>query len=557
MTRSAMAMLWESWMTTRWAYLSRLVIVLAFVLLFSTLYEARDKITEDDRDILRVLVFIIIALGALSGFGVGRSQDGRGGFPFYLGFSRPASTWLQVIVPMSYRTVCCTALYLVPILITHLVYDMPALTVSACVLMIPITLMTIAANWWSDRKGISQLIAWVSIPCCATALIYYTLHFNDHTYSEDPKSLWWWSFSFSPQDYLILVLVSVSAVVLTLAGVERQRHGDDGFGFWPTKATDNSQKGDADLLTDLYQTECPTTSAKRAELWSEINGHGLPVIVWCLTAALIMPTLWLLSNLLDSPLFFGVVTIIILHIPLIKGTPTFGIRVKQGSAYMSTFDATRPLNTAWLTGVKLGVSTVSMTLGALLIGISFWVSTPLVEGFVEVVAAFKLFILDNIASKPAGEFVLWVMVTLVQLATMIAFLASLQALYALYSSRLTFSILGLIIYANFLPVMIATKVFPVVVGVAHIWFLAGLIAAGAIYYIQSLAKNQVLNSRQIVVFVFMWTLYALAYFYLLRVDGLLEPDTPAVFIAFRAGVCMLTLAIFAMAPWSLSMARHR
>ena len=553
-----MAMLWESWMTTRWAYLSRLVIVLAFILLFCTLHETRDEaITEDDLDVLRAIVFCLIALGALSGFGVGRSQDGRGGFPFYLGFSRPASTWLQVIVPMTYRTVGCSALYLIPILITHLAYGMPALTISACLLMIPITLMTIAGNWWSDRKGISQLIAWVTVPCCATALIYYTLHFSDHTYSDDPKGLWWWSFSFSAQDYLVLVLVSVSAVILTLAGVERQRHGDDGFGFWPTRTADDSPQGDADLLTELFQTECPTTSAKRAELWAEIHGHGLPVIVWCLTAALIMPTLWLFSNLVDSPLFFGIVTVIIIHIPIVKGTPTFGIRIKQSSAYMSTFDATRPLNTAWLTGVKLSVAIVSMTTGALLIGISFWVSTPLVEGFVEVVAAFKLFILDNIVAKPAGEFVLWVLVTLVQLATMIAFLASLQALYALYADRLTFSILGLILYSNFLPVMIATKVFPVAVGVGHIWFLAGLIATGAIYYIHSLAKNGILNPRQIVVFVFAWVLYALAYFYLLRVDGLLESDTPAVFIAFRAGVCMLTLTIFAMAPWSLAMARHR
>ncbi|MDP7596722.1 MAG: hypothetical protein QGI68_14325, partial [Pseudomonadales bacterium] len=148
-------------MLTRWGFLSRLGIVLAFVLVASTVYETREAVTEADLDALRGVTFAIIALGAFLGLGVGGPQDGRPGFPHYLGFSRPVSTWLQVIIPMTYRTVFCTALYLIPILIVDLAYGMSALTISATLLMVPITLMTIATAWWTDKKGIGQLIGWV------------------------------------------------------------------------------------------------------------------------------------------------------------------------------------------------------------------------------------------------------------------------------------------------------------------------------------------------------------------------------------------------------------
>jgi len=556
MTSAATAILWESWMLTRWGFLSRLGIVLAFVLVASTVYETREAVTEADLDALRGVTFAIIALGAFLGLGVGGPQDGRPGFPHYLGFSRPVSTWLQVIIPMTYRTVFCTALYLIPILIVDLAYGMSALTISATLLMVPITLMTIATAWWTDKKGIGQLIGWVAVWGCISALFYYTLHFNQHTLSEDTRSQWQWSFSFSQQDYLILLSVSVAAVVLTLAGVERQRHGDHGFDFWPLRDS-SAQQTDAGWLTELYQTECPTTSAKQAQLWSEINGHGLPAIVWSLVAAVTIPMLWFLSNLLDSQILWGVVTATVVHIPLIMGTPNYGIRMLPGSAYVSTFDATRPLTTAWIAGVKLGVGTFGMTAGILVIAISFWFSAPLVDGFIVFVETIKLFIIDYVKTVPVAELTLWTLVALVQLSTIIAFLATTQALYALYGDRLSFTMLGLLVYPGIVIMMIATKLAPVSFAVANVWFATGMIAVGAIYFIHSVAKNRILSSGQIGVFVLIWILYALAYFYVLREGGLFESDTPAVFIVFRAGICLSSLTIFALAPWSLAMARHQ
>jgi len=554
MTSPAMVMLWESWMLTRWGYLSRLVIALVFILLVSTVYETRERVDESDLLALRLICGFVCLLCGLSALGVGRSQDGRSGFPFYLGFSRPAPTWLQVIIPMTYRTVCCTALYLIPILVTHFAYGMTNLSIASALVIVPITLMIQANSWWTDRKGISRLIVSVTVYFSIAALIYYTLHYNELTRGEDPFPIWW-SFSFSLQDYLIILLVSVVAVLVTLAGVESQRHGDEVLDFWQSK-TSSVLKADSDWFAELYQIECPTTSAKRAELWSEINGRGLPAFVWSLLTALSIPMLWYLSNLLDSEPLFGIGTGIAVCVP-IAAAPTLGIVTKQGSAYMSTFDATRPLNTAWLTGMKMGVAVVSMIAGMLMIAISFWLSTPLVEGFIGGVEIGRQNILNYFESASIVELVLLILVRLVQFSTIVAFMATLHTTYALYADRITFGVLGLLLYSCVLPILLATKVVPVSFGLGHVWPWMALMMAGAYYFLYSMAKNSVISVGQITVFVFLWFLYVLAYFYLLREDDLFASDTPLEFIAFRACVCLLSLVLIAMAPWSLAMTRHR
>ena len=54
--RETVALLWESWMLTRWGFLSRLFIALAFVLLVFSFYETSK---EPDLFILQSLCFDI------------------------------------------------------------------------------------------------------------------------------------------------------------------------------------------------------------------------------------------------------------------------------------------------------------------------------------------------------------------------------------------------------------------------------------------------------------------------------------------------------------------
>ncbi len=554
-TRAASALLWETWMLTRWGFLSRLFVALAFLAMFMTLYETRDTVREDDLSGLRLISFDIAFLCALSGLGLGR-LEARHGFPFYLGFSRPIPTWLQVVVPMVYRTLFCTALFYVPLLVTDLLYDMPAFFLWASLLMIPITLMAIASQWWTDKKGIAHLIGWLSVCAISCVLVYKTLHIGEINIEDDPEFDWMWMFSFSLKDYAMITVVSAVSIATSLFGVENQRHGDDQLGTWFAVDPNSSQQFGADWFAELYQTDCPTTSAKRAEFWSEINGRALPVFVWSMMGALTLPSLWLLANFSDYVVVWATITFFIACIPL-SGRPTLGIVTKQGATYLSTFDATRPINTAWLAGMKLGVSIVSMVAGMLVIAISMWFSAPLLEGFIFSVETFKEFVFDYVETEPHLHIVLSLVVYLVQFSTMVVFLAVLHTTYALYSDRLSFGMLWLMLYACVLPITIAMKLVPVSVGVNHVWLATGLIAVGAVYFIYSLAKERVMSAGQLLEFVLIWILYALAYFYLQREDGLFEPEVPTEFIVFRVGICLLSLTLFALAPWSLARARHR
>jgi hypothetical protein len=551
---AAAAILWESWMMTRWGYLSRLVVALAFLLLISTIYETREAVDEEDLLGVRVFSGIVGLLCGLSALGVGRFSDGRKGFPFYLGFSRPVPTWIQVMIPMTYRAIFCTALYLIPVLIAHYAYEMTNLSIASSLLVIPFTFLILANSWWTDKQGMVPLVVGVTIYFGAGALGYYTLHLNDLAPGEDPIPMWW-AFSFTWQDYLTILLASIAAIALTLAGVENQRHGGGGLGAWFSEKF-GSRQADADWLTELYQTECPITNAKHAELWSEINGRGLPVFVWSLMAALCIPMIWFLSNLFDSRALHGIGTGFTVFIPLLAA-PTFGIVTKQGSSYLSTFDATRPLNTLWLVGMKMTVAVVSMIAGILVIAVSMWFSTPLVEGFIGGVEVGKENILSYFESLPTIELVLLILVRLVQFSTMVAFLATLSTTYVLYTNRMTYAVLGLLLYACTLPILLATKIVPVSFALAQVWPLLGLMIAVAAYFFFWMAKNAVIKPVQIAALVIVWILYTLAYFYLLREDEIFAPETPVEFVAIRVFLCLLSLVVVAMAPWSLAMIRHR
>ena len=557
MTSSAVILMWESWMLTRWGFLSRLLVAFAFMVLIGADYESIENPTEGDLRAIRLSCFWVSILCSMSGLSLNHSQDNRGGFPFFLGYTRPAPTWLLIVVPMAYRALYCTVLYLLPLLTMHFIYGMPFLTIAASLLVIPISLMINASSWWTDKQGVSQLIGWSIASCLAIALSYYTLHFDAPPDTGGSSSSWWDTFRYSRYDYLVVLLASVSAVVLTFAGVERQRHSDDEIGLWPLKNADEPGQSDAEWLAELYETECPTTSAKRAELWYEITGTGMPLIVWSIIVALCIPMLWFLCRLFESEVAWSIGTFMALLVPLIKSTPTFGIVVKQGSAYLSTFAATRPLGSAWLAGLKIGVAIIAVTVGMFVIAVSFWFSAPLVDGFIEGVDVIKVAAVDYVQRISGIELAAIVFVRMVQLSTMVACLATFQAIYVLYSDRLTFGILGLIIYACILPPFIAAKVLPLSFALAHLWIGSCLIAAGSIWLIYSLARHRIMSILQISAFVSIWILYAVAYFYLLGEDGLYEGDTPKSYFAFQAGLCLSSLAICAMAPWSLAMIRHR
>ena len=111
--------------------------------------------------------------------------------------------------------------------------------------------------------------------------------------------------------------------------------------------------------------------------------------------------------------------------------------MKQGSAYLSTFDAARPQNTAWLAGMKIGVGMVSMLAGMLVITTSLWFSAPLAENFIAAIGVGRQFLIDYFVTAPVIEIARSFFVLLVQFASIVTFMAVLTAVYSIYLDRLT------------------------------------------------------------------------------------------------------------------------
>jgi hypothetical protein len=541
------AMLWESWMLTRWGFVTRLLVTLTFIAFIAAAASSSGPLSEEQLYGLRATCFWISVFCFFSGLSMDKRADSQRGFPFHLGYVRPVPTWLLVTVHLGFRTALCSLLYLIPIMVVHLMYGVQSLMLYAALLAIPITLTSLANSWWTDKGGVMEIVGWSVVALVIWAVIYYSLHFNEHTLVDDLELNWWNDFSFSLADYFILGVTSLVSTTLVILGVRRQRHGEEHLlgtldGGW---------------FEELYETECPGGSRKAAELWQEFQGQGLPGLVWSLAAAVSLPTLWLISAIFESTSLFWIATGIFIMTPFLKGTPSFGLRVTGGVPELSIFAATRPMPTAWLAGVKVAVAAFSVTAGALAISISAWFAIPMVEDFILPMSVLREFVLDYLAATPFLQIALMVLMILVQFVTLITVLCVFTALFTIFGDRFTLILLLLFIYSGVAGVFVAARLVPIWVGEAHIFLASGLIAVAAGYSIFAVYQKAILKAQHIAVFSTLWLLYACAYVYMKQVNDAITADTPAVFVAFHIGVCLCSLGAITWAPWSLSMARHR
>lgn len=544
--RVSRALVWESWMLLRWPILMRFGISLAFVALITAIGISVEDTPDTERMGVKVSILFIGMISLLSGLTLGLTREGKPGFPFVLGYTSPAPTWLIVSVPMLFRSVTTTLLYFVPVFAGHLYWEIPTVGLWGALLVFPIALLSVTSAWWTSQTGAVRLIGYVVVYFSACMLAYYGLHFHQESMADED---WWWTFRFTPFDWALMVAVCAFAITFCHYGVDRQRRSEPLFA-----STDQNDQGD--WIMSLFETRCPTTSPRRAELWGEIQGRGLPVLVYSSLAALSIPMLWFITVLLDSMNLWFVVSYGVMLIPLAKGTPSFGVRIKEGVAALSLFDATRPLSTAWLTFTKSVVAVVSINLGVLVLLVSFWFSAPLVEYHINFLAPLQDVARSYVTNTSAQEVAAQALVLFFQFATMVIALAVMQTGYAVYANRLTMGLLFAIVYVSALVIAVASKGLPVEVGLAHLWGLFIIVAGATIYCTLSLMRNNVLTASQMALLGGIWLIYVIAYMYTLSDAGLFDGDTPPAFLAFRASVCLLTLLVFASAPWTFDRARH-
>lgn len=545
------ALLWESWSLTRAGILIRLTIILLFMTFCMVVYETRPLPTEEDLRGLKALLNFIALCGLASVYGIGQTGQGERGFPFRQNFTRPLPIAWLVVVPLLYRAVAYWLIFVIPLTLIHLLYGVPQYLFYTSLLIYPSSLLLLAGAWWTSDSGLLRLVTWVVIALIISALLWQTMGWEQ---PPDDIDVFFASFAFTAVDYLLIVGASALAISMAVVGGKQQRQGEPG-GFWAV--LDNSKTDQGNWFEDLYLTECPTTSPGRAELWAETNARGMPALVWSAVAAALLPTLWLVSNLLDSEVLWWSGTYAVLIAPLVKTSPNLGVYTRSGVTSISVFEETHPMDIGWLALMKVGVATLSLLGGVTLITLSLWLSMPLTDNFIEVVALLRLYLIDYVRDATPLTVALAVFVRLVQLVSLITLVAVLQATYAIYTDRITISLFVLAMYVWLLPLAIFADVLPVWAGFAHLWAVTGVLVLAAFALSGSVIRRNILSPTGLAGLLLSWALYACAYAFLLVNDGTIDSATPLSFIALRASICLSTLVIFIMAPWSMGITRHQ
>ena len=150
-------------------------------------------------------------------------------------------------------------------------------------------------------------------------------------------------------------------------------------------------------VIDQFRFPCPTSSATWAQVWLDLKFNGLPVLAIGVALAIGILLLSAIGNPFDAafgdhlaaripctnadcfyaranPLFLTPLSLVIV---LGLARNTFGIRRRQGRAYMSVFEVTQAHGTAQLALLKVLVRSVCVLAALIAIGVSAWISVPL------------------------------------------------------------------------------------------------------------------------------------------------------------------------------------
>jgi hypothetical protein len=582
------AILWEIWRVTRveaaWKLAFGIVGALAVLALCATFAPA-DNATryEGIMDTGAAAALILLVLPHLAGWpSLAKLNGGRAGFPLYLHYSRPVRTAVIVGFPMAYLTAMSSAVYLVSALLLRMTsgYVFPLLPVAAWIA--GLTLIFVAAAW-STRDGRVPVLVWMFAITQAFRVAMDRLTAVEIPGGYDwPPRLWPTLFDFPRTDYVWVALLGLASFGVTVAGVMRQRRGD-GWVELPSAPRD----GFWDRLVNLFRLPCPTSSATRAQVWLDLKSNGLPVLTIGVTLAIAILLVSAVSGPIDAainadprvscpigecfyvramPAFFTPLSLLTV---LVLAGNAFGIRRKQGRAYMSAFEATHAHGTAQLAALKVFVKSVCVLAAIIAIGVSAWISVPLLGDAVfiqlwDVPLSSRLPAINAaIAALTGYEQLSLVIVTAAGVVIWVAAFAVLGALRTRYSRRIVAPLL--LLYGLALVwLAVGVRADPETASQFHLDVVYGAmrsIAAAAMvvttcYVFWSGFAERVLTIRYTSGVVASSAAFGAAWLTVLHMAGVQLAGMSAMNAAWILSPALLPLAIGVLAPWSYSRVRH-
>jgi hypothetical protein len=588
------AMLWELWRVTRaevaWKLALPIGTGLVALLLGAAFAPPDPKRYQDVNDNLAALALILIVIPHLVGWlSMAKLNGGQPGFPLYLLYTRPVRTTVLVGLPMAYLTAVSSAIYLVSATVLRVAsgHAFPLLPVAAWVAAL--TLVFVAATWSTRNMAIQMVVMMFAVvKALGWAVNRLTAVEIPGGYDWPPR-LWPTLFDWPLTDYAWIILIGLASFAVTVAMVTRQRRGA-GLPFVTRPAiTRTPGSGLWQWLINLFRIPCPTLSATRAQLWFDLKSNGLPVLTIGVALAIVIVLVSAVSGPIDAawnaapdvscpiaecfwvraipPMF----TPLALFALLFLGGNAFGIRRKQGRTYVSAFDATQAYGTAPLAVLKLLVKSVCVLAGIIAIGVSVWISMPLLGDavFMQMLGVplnSRRSAFDNAVAALAGfEWLALAIVAIGGVAAWVASWAALGALRTRYRRRINIAVCLLLLYGvAFVWLGVAGQVDPETASRLHLdvvfeamrWIAAAAIVFTTVYVFWSGFAEHVLTTRYASGAVALSAAFGAAWLTTLHIVGVHLAGMSAMNAMSVVWPALLPLMASGLAPWSYSRIRH-
>jgi hypothetical protein len=247
----------------------------------------------------------------------------------------------------------------------------------------------------------------------------------------------------------------------------------------------------------------------------------------------------------------------------------FGIRRKQGRSYMNAFEATHAHGTAQLAAVKVLVKSVCVLAAIIAIGVSVWISVPLLGDAVfiqmwNVPLSSRLRALNGAVAALTGyEQLALVVVPTVGVVVWVAAFAVLGALWTRYSRRVKIAAWSVLL-SGFALALLALAARNGIVSpsvsdslfAAARWSLMGATVVTTVYVFWRGFAERVLTIGYAGGAVAISAAFGAAWLTALNIAGVQLAGMSATNALSIVSPALLPLMASALAPWSLSRIRH-
>jgi hypothetical protein len=410
------------------------------------------------------------------------------------------------------------------------------------------------------------ILTLASMPIPMFWLLFADYRLNDFVrdgldWNDTPKP-WPEIFDFPLTDYPLIALIGLASFGIAVARVARQRHGD-------ARAAGPRRVGSSGFLKWLEDLlgSCPTSSATRAQVWFELRSSGIGLLAIGLAIAGLTPLVYLVTAPVEWLRKFAIIwTMLSVGAALFVGTVSgLSIRLKQGGLERSEFEATLPVGSARLAGLKAIVRSVCVLAVLIALGASIWGSVSYIAvgkgyGFLRSwIPAIEV----AVGALTGYEQVALAVVALIGFVALGGWFPAFWALLTRYPGGTIFTALLLLLYGLALALLaLAVRLgtathfqLDFVLGTSR-WVVAAGLVFATVYLFWSGFTERLLTLRYVGGAVLVSLIFGVAWVTLLRAAGVQFAGMPAVDAVWRLAPVLLPLTGSLLAPWSLNRLRH-